>query len=102
VVPRIDCGQLDIKAVEVTPGVPEGRIAGPQVTWGDVCQTPATTTTTIPVTVSPTSAVAPTTLPPTGSNAAAIWKWTLPIFAVAAVLILVSRFGRRPDAEQGS
>jgi hypothetical protein len=104
IVPRIECGQLDIKAVDTRPGVPEGRIAGPQVTWGDVCQTPATTTTTttIPVTVSPTSAVAPTTLPPTGSNTAAIWKWTLPIFALAAVLILVSRFGRRPDAEHGS
>jgi hypothetical protein len=96
VLERIDCGQLDIKAVETTPGVPEGRIAGPQVTWGEVCQAPATTTTptTSPASVSPSSAAASSTLPPTGASSAAMWKWSVPIFAVAAVLILVSR--RRP------
>ena len=102
VVPRIECGQLDIKAVETTPGVSEGLIVGPQVTWGDVCQVPATTTTTTtststPASVSPTSAVAPSTLPRTGSNAAVEWRWSLPFFALAAVLILVSRTRRPAD-----
>jgi len=107
VVPRIECGQLDIKAVKVTPGDTGGNIAGPQVTWGDVCQVVPTTTTTTttapPPTVSPTSvsptSVSPTsvtpTIPNTGAGGVVPWTWSLPFFALAAALILLSR-RRRP------
>jgi hypothetical protein len=95
VVPRIECGQLDIKAVFVTPGDSAGNIAGPEVTWGDVCQVPTTTTTptTTPTSVSPTS-VAPT-IPPTGaSRLVEAWRWALPLLGLAVVMIVAAR--RRP------
>ena len=106
VVPRIECGQLDIKAVEVTPGASAGNIAGPQVTWGDVCQVPATTTTTtttvVPTSASPSSvspaSVTPRTIPATGTGGVVPWAWSLPVLAVAVVLIAVSR---RRGAAQG-
>lgn len=102
VVPRIECGQLDIKAVFTTPGDSTGNIAGPVVTWGDVCQT-APTTTTAPTTVSPSSvspsSVSPTnvqpTIPSTGTAGVVPWTWALPPLALAAFLIFLSRF-RRP------
>ena len=104
VVPRIECGQLDIKAVFVTPGDSQGNIAGPVVTWGDVCQTVPTTTTTAPTTVSPSSvspsSVSPTnvqpTIPATGTAGVVPWTWALPPLALAAFLIFLSRF-RRPS-----
>ena len=104
VVPLIECGQLDIKAVFVTPGDSSGNIAGPVVTWGVVCQTVPTTTTTPPTTVSPTTAspasVSPTnvspTIPSTGTGGVVPWTWALPPLALAAILIFLSRF-RRPS-----
>jgi hypothetical protein len=102
VVPRIECGQLDMKAVFVTPGDSTGNIAGPVVTWGDVCQVAPTTVapttvapTTVPGSVSPTS-VRPT-IPSTGTAGVIPWMWSLPAFALAAVLIAASRW-RRPTA----
>ena len=103
VVPRIECGQLDIKAVFTTPGDSAGNIAGPVVTWGDVCQT-VPTTTTAPTTVSPSSvspsSVSPTnvqpTIPSTGTAGVVPWTWALPPLALAAFLIFLSRF-RRPS-----
>jgi hypothetical protein len=97
VVPRIECGQLDIKAVFTTPGDSTGNIAGPEVTWGDVCQVPTTTTTptTTPSSVSPSS-VSPT-IPPTGANGLVeAWRWALPLLGLAAIMIVVAR--RRPAA----
>jgi hypothetical protein len=104
VVPRIECGQLDIKAVFTTPGDSQGNIAGPVVTWGDVCQTVPTTATTAPTTVSPSSvspsSVSPSsvspTIPSTGTAGVVPWTWALPPLAVAAFLIFLSRF-RRPS-----
>jgi hypothetical protein len=94
VIPRIECGQLDIKAVETAPGAAAGNIAGPVVTWGDVCQVPTTTTTT-PTSVSPSS-VSPT-IPPTGANRIVeAWRWALPVLGLAAIMIVVAR--RRPAA----
>jgi hypothetical protein len=98
VVPRIECGQLDIKAVATTPGDSAGNIAGPEVTWGDVCQVPTTTTspTTAPTSVSPSS-VSPT-IPPTGANGMVeAWRWALPVLGLAAVMILAAR--RRPTTD---
>jgi hypothetical protein len=97
VVPRIECGQLDIKAVFTTPGDSAGNIAGPRVTWGEVCQVPTTTTVapTSPTSVSPSS-VSPT-IPPTGANGLVeAWRWALPLLGLAAVMIVVAR--RRPTA----
>ena len=97
VVPRIECGQLDIKAVETIPGDSAGNIAGPVVTWGDVCQVPTTTTVapTSPSSVSPSS-VSPT-IPPTGANRIVeAWRWALPLLGLAAVMIIAAR--RRPAA----
>lgn len=97
VVPRIECGQLDIKAVETTPGDSTGNIAGPVVTWGVVCQVPTTTTTptTAPTSVSPSS-VSPT-IPPTGANRLVeAWRWAVPLLGLAAIMIVVAR--RRPAA----
>jgi len=104
VVPRIECGQLDIKAVFTTPGDSSGNIAGPVVTWGVVCQTAPTTTTTTPTTVSPSSvspsSVSPSsvrpTIPSTGTAGVVPWTWALPPLAVAAFLIFLSRY-RRPS-----
>ena len=104
VVDRIECGQLDVKAVDVAPGDTTGRIAGPVVTWGDVCQTVPTTATTAPTTVSPSSvspsSVSPTnvqpTIPATGTAGVVPWTWALPPLALAAFLIFLSRF-RRPS-----
>jgi len=104
VVPRIECGQLDIKAVFTTPGDSQGNIAGPVVTWGDVCQTVPTTATTAPTTVSPSSvspsSVSPTnvqpTIPSTGTAGVVPWTWALPPLALAAFLIFLARF-RRPS-----
>ncbi|HEU0042142.1 MAG TPA: hypothetical protein VFQ15_07320 [Jiangellaceae bacterium] len=98
VVPRIECGQFDIKAVETTPGDSAGNIAGPVVTWGVVCQVPTTTTTvapTSPTSVSPSS-VTPT-IPPTGaSRLVEAWRWAVPLLGLAAIMIVVAR--RRPAA----
>lgn len=103
VVPRIECGQLDIKAIHTTPGDSSGNIAGPVVTWGDVCQTAPTTTTTttvVPSSVSPSSvspsSVSPATIPATGTAGVVPWTWALPPLAVAAFLIFLSRY-RRPS-----
>ena len=102
VVPRIECGQLDMKAVFTTPGDTAGNIAGPVVTWGDVCQVAPTTVapTTTPSSVSPSS-VSPSsvrpTIPATGTAGVIPWVWSLPAFALAAVLIAASRW-RRPTA----
>ena len=68
VVPRIECGQLDIKAVFTAPGDSNGNIAGPVVTWGDVCQTVPTTATTAPTTVSPSACRRPASRRPTSSR----------------------------------
>ena len=103
-VDRIECGQLDVKAIKVTPGDRSGNIAGPVVTWGDVCQTVPTTATTAPTTVSPSSvspsSVSPTnvqpTIPSTGTAGVVPWTWALPPLALAAFLIFLSRF-RRPS-----
>ena len=103
VVDRIECGQLDVKAINLTPGDTSGNIAGPVVTWGDVCQT-APTTAAPPTTVSPTTAspssVSPTnvrpTIPSTGTAGVVPWTWALPPLALAAFLIFLSRF-RRPS-----
>jgi hypothetical protein len=57
---QIQCGQLDIKAVAITPGQPSGTLGGPVVHWGNECRVP-------PTTVAPTS-VAPTTVAPPTSN----------------------------------
>jgi hypothetical protein len=96
VVPRIECGQLDMKAVFITPGDSAGNIAGPQVTWGEVCQVPTTTTiapTSTPTSASPTS-VRPT-IPPTGPGGlVAAWRWALPVLGLAAAMIVLAR--RRP------
>ena len=81
-----------------------GNIAGPVVTWGDVCQTVPTTATTAPTTVSPSSvspsSVSPTnvqpTIPSTGTAGVVPWTWALPPLALAAFLIFLSRF-RRPS-----
>ena len=97
VVPRIECGQLDIKAVFITPGDSAGNIAGPVVTWGEVCQVPTTTTVapTSPTSVSPSS-VSPT-IPPTGPNGLVeAWRWALPLLGLAAIMIVAAR--RRPTA----
>jgi hypothetical protein len=102
VVPRIECGQLDMKAVFITPGDAAGNIAGPVVTWGEVCQAVPTTVapTTTPSSVSPSS-VSPSsvrpTIPSTGTAGVLPWVWSLPAFALAAVLIAASRW-RRPSA----
>jgi hypothetical protein len=101
VVPRIECGQLDVKAVLVAPHDSAGNIMGPVVTWGDVCQTaPTTTTTTVPSSVSPSSvspsSVSPATIPSTGTAGVVPWTWALPPLALAAALIFISRF-RRPS-----
>lgn len=104
VVDRIECGQLDIKAIHVTPGDTTGNIAGPVVTWGDVCQTAPTTTAAPTTTVSPTTAspssVSPTnvgpTIPSTGTAGVVPWTWALPPLALAAFLTFLSRF-RRPS-----
>ena len=102
VVPRIECGQLDMKAVFTTPGDSSGNIAGPVVTWGDVCQAAPTTVapTTVPASVSPSS-VSPTsarsTIPSTGTAGVVPWAWSIPAFGLAAVLIAASRW-RRPTA----
>jgi hypothetical protein len=101
VVARIECGQLDVKAVHTAPHDSAGNIMGPVVTWGDVCQTVDTTTTTIvPSSVSPSSvspsSVSPATIPSTGTGGVLPWTWALPPLALAAVLIFVSRF-RRPS-----
>src|SRR4029077_7581774 len=41
VVDRIECGQLDVKAVNVAPGDTTGGMGGPGATGGGVCQTAA-------------------------------------------------------------
>lgn len=61
VIPEIRCGQVDVKAIDITPGHAAGDIAGPYITWGENCQAVPTTT------ISPTS-VAPTSVGPTTTN----------------------------------
>ena len=111
VMPRVECGQLDIKAVETKPGAAAGRIAGPYVTWGQSC-VPETTTTTTTTTVPPTTGPAPTTTatPPEATSIASTptsrpalpvtggtvpWIWAMPTLALAAILIMVSRLPHR-------
>jgi hypothetical protein len=106
VVPRVECGQLDIKAVDVTPGALAGLVVGPQVTWGVVCQQVPTTTTS--TTISPTSTGAPTsirptqvptsarrttsTLPSTGlSSGGTPWALGLLVLAVGCGLVVLPR-----------
>jgi hypothetical protein len=114
VIPRIECGQLDIKAVETRSGASAGRIAGPYVTWGQNCQVaPATTapSTTVPTTATaPTTAVPPeatsivstpttraASLPVTGAGSAAPWLWSLAVLALGAALVVVSHLHRSPE-----
>ena len=106
VIPLILCGQIDMKAVEVTPGSPAGLIAGPQVTWGQVCQQVPTTvapTTVAPTTVAPTTTpVSPTsirptsapgtTLPSTGGSGSIPWTWGLAAVALGLGLSVLPRF----------
>ena len=68
VIPEIRCGQLDVKAIDITPGHSAGDIAGPYITWGENCQSVPTTTTIAPTSVAPTS-VAPTSVGPTTTGA---------------------------------
>jgi hypothetical protein len=103
VIPAIDCGQIDIKAVEVTPGTPGGLIAGPVVTWGQVCeQVPTTlapttaaptTTPVVPTSIGPTSTPR-TTLPNTGGGGSIPWTWGFVAIALGAGLLVVPRFWR--------
>ncbi len=101
-IPVINCGQLDIKSVVITPGVPAGEIVGPYVTWGVNCQQAPTTvpTTVAPTTlgptttgsVSPTSAARPTsTLPTTGGDSSRPLTWAALGLVAGAALLLVSR-----------
>lgn len=106
VIPLILCGQIDMKAVEVTPGSPTGLIAGPQVTWGQVCQQVPTTvapTTVAPTTVAPTTtpvsptsiqptSVPRTTLPSTGGGGSIPWTWGLVAVAMGLGLLVLPRF----------
>ena len=101
VIPQINCGQLDIKAFDITPGHSAGDAAGPYVTWGDNCQQAPTTTTTVAPTsvapttttpVSPTSAVRPTsTLPNTGGDPSGPVLWGALGLVAGALLLLVAR-----------
>jgi hypothetical protein len=119
VMSRVECGQLDIKAVETRSGAAAGRIAGPYVTWGQSCApvesatTPPPTTGTAPSTSSPPEVIgtgrstsAPTeatsivstpshrsTLPVTGATVP--WVWAATTLILAAILMLVSRLPRR-------
>jgi hypothetical protein len=109
VIPTIDCGQIDMKAVDVTPGAPAGLIAGPVVTWGQVCQQVPTTTTTpttvaptttpvVPTSIGPTTSratVPPSTLPPTGGGSNIPWFWGLVAIGTGLALTVVPRFWRQ-------
>jgi hypothetical protein len=61
VIDQIQCGQLDVKAIDITPGHSAGDIAGPVIHWGNECQS---VPTTVPTTISPTS-ISPTSVSPT-------------------------------------
>ena len=106
VIPLILCGQIDMKAVEVTPGSPAGLIAGPQVTWGRSASrspprwllppwrptTVAPTTTPVsPTSIRPTS-VPRTTLPSTGGSGSIPWTWGLVAVVLGLGLSVLPRF----------
>jgi hypothetical protein len=117
VIPRVECGQLDIKAVSTSLGAAAGRIAGPRLSFGQNCRvaavtgpTPGSPGTTAPTSTAPATAQAPTvsveartitagpapaqaTLPTTGG--ALDWKWSLPILAGGAVLLVLARRPRK-------
>jgi hypothetical protein len=102
VMPRVECGQLDIKAVETRPGAVKGRIAGPYVIWGESCAPVEVTTTSAP----PTTGRAPTSRPPEATiiastptsgvslpvtGATVPWSWAVITLSVAVLLILAAR-----------
>ena len=104
VIPEIRCGQLDVKAINITPGHSAGDIAGPYITWGENCQAVPTTTTSIAPTsvaptsvgptttgaVSPTSVIRPTsTLPRTGGGSASS-PGLVALIAIASGLALLA------------
>ena len=85
VVPRIECGQLDIKAVFTTPGDSTGNIAGPGRHMGrrlpdradhHHCADTRVAVERVAVSVSPTN-VQPT-IPSTGTAGVVPWTWALP------------------------
>ena len=105
VMPRVECGQLDIKAVETRPGAAPGRIAGPYVIWGQSCA-PTEVTTSAP----PTTGTAPTSPPPEATiiastpkagvslpvtGASVPWSWAVITLSVAALLILAAHLPER-------
>jgi hypothetical protein len=102
VVPQVECGQFDMKAVHTGAGERAGHIAGPVLSWGQNCTvapttpptTPAPTTTPPPVSVLPAT-VAPASLPPTGPQPAVPWPVVAGILAVGAAAIVVTRLPRR-------
>jgi LPXTG-motif cell wall-anchored protein len=109
VIEQVNCGQLDVKAVDIGLGVPAGEIVGPVINWGVNCQqVPTTTTTTAPTTVpttaatttttpvSPTSAIRPTTipattLPHTGTDVTTPGTWAIAAVVLGGVLVLLAR-----------
>ena len=114
VVPRIECGQLDIKAVDVTPGSPAGLIGSQQVTWGDVCPAGpdhdhqhhdddpgADCSTAAPTSVRPTqvptsSGRVTSTLPATGpSPGGTPWALGLLVLAVGCGPVVLPRRSQR-------
>jgi LPXTG-motif cell wall-anchored protein len=118
VIEEIRCGQLDVKAVNITPGVPAGEIVGPYITWGVDCQqvpttttttatttpttvptTAATTTTTpvVPTSISPTT-IPRTTLPNTGTDVTTPGTWAIAAVVLGGVLVLLARRWRGDSA----
>ena len=106
VMPRVECGQLDIKAVETRPGAAKGRIAGPYVIWGQSSAPAEVTTTSAP----PTTGTVPTSPPPEATviastpksgeslpvtGASVPWSWAVITLGVAALLILAAHLPHR-------
>jgi LPXTG-motif cell wall-anchored protein len=109
VIEQVNCGQLDVKAVNITPGVPAGEIVGPYITWGVDCQQVPTTTTTAPTTVPTTAAtttttttpvvptsISPTTiprttLPHTGTDVTTSGTWAVAAVVLGGILVLLAR-----------
>lgn len=102
VIDEINCGQLDVKAIDITPGHAAGDIAGPYITWGENCQVAPTTTTTavVPTSVGPTTtgnisptsaARSTTTLPHTGGDVSGPGLVAIVAIGAGAVLLLLAR-----------
>ena len=99
VMPQVECGQLDVKAVHTERGNRAGHLIGPVVSWGTSCAPAPPPTTSAPAPTTPVppeatviSAVPVTTaapLPVTGVDLP--WRLALGLIAVAGVMILVSR-----------